>query len=215
MLITIDTPLIIVALQSIQHHKLINIWLAFETILFTKMDNFIKTVDYNHPCIVYRIYDFPRELTDILDKYDQYNYEIETKTNKFISHIPEDIEMDNKYYIITIKLNDIEGYTNDGNNIKAFQLNLFETDYELNNPKNLFRVARTFVNTDPDFILKNVLDGSLIIELFDVLRTRNHKFDFDYFKRNFKVIKACDYDCPSFDYEINRFYDFIIGMIDN
>ena len=179
------------------------------------MEEFIKSADYDHPCIVYRNYDFPKELSDIMDKYNQYNFEVGLEgLDKFVSHITEDTE-NNKEYIITVKIENLREFYPESD-VKMIQVNLFEiTDNDFTDYKNLFEITRTFVNCSESYILKIVLNSELIHEMIDVLRVRNPEIDYNYFKDHFKVVSGNENNDVKFLNEINRFAEFITEVIEN
>ena len=179
------------------------------------MEEFIKTADYNHPCIVYRMYEFPKDLRNIMDKYNQYNFEVELEgLDKYVSYITEDTE-NNKEYIITVKIEDLNEFYPE-TDVKMTQVNLFEiTDNDFTDYKNLFKSTRTFVNCSESYILKIVLNSGLIHEMIDILRVRNPEIDFNYFKDHFKVVSGNENHGVKFLNELNRFAEFITEIIEN
>lgn len=173
------------------------------------MEEFIKSANYDFPCIVYRHYDFPKELRDVMNKYKQLE-----GIDKYLSYITEDTE-NNKEYIITVKIDNLhEFYPN--SDVKMMQVNLFEiTDNDFTNYKNLFEITRTFVNCSESYILKIVLNSELIHELIDVLRVRNPEIDYNYFKDHFKVVGGNENHDVKFLNELDRFAEFITEVIEN
>lgn len=159
------------------------------------MEEFIKSADYDHP-YVYRNYDFPKELRDVIDEYNQ------------LEGIDEGL---NKEYIITVKINDLYDF-----DAKMIQVNLFEiTDNDFTNYKNLFTITRTFVNYSESYILKIVLNSELIYEIIDVLCLRNPEIDFNYFKDHFRVVSGNENYDVKFLNELDRFAEFITEAIEN
>mgnify|MGYP003488521272 CR=1 FL=1 len=159
------------------------------------MEEFIKSADYDHPYI-YRNYDFPKELRDVIDEYNQLE-----EIDKYL----------NKEYIITVKIEDLPG-----SDVKMIQVNLFEiTDNDFTNYKNLFTITRTFVNRSESYILKIILNCELIYEIIDVLRVRNPEIDFNYFKDHFKVVSGNENHDVKFLNELDRFAEFITEVIEN
>lgn len=159
------------------------------------MEEFIKSADYDHPYI-YRNYDFPKELRDVIDEYNQ------------LEEIDEGL---NKEYIITVKIDDLYEF-----DAKIIRVNLFEiTDNDFTNYKNLFEITSTFVDYSESYILKIVLNSELIHEILDVLRVRNPEIDFNYFKDHFKVISGNENHDIKFLNELNRFAEFITEVIEN
>lgn len=159
------------------------------------MEEFIKSADYDHPYI-YRNYDFPKGLCDVIDEYNQ----LEEIDNYF-----------NKEYIITVKIDDLYEF-----DAKIIRVNLFEiTDNDFTNYKNLFEITKTFVDCSESYILKIVLNNELILDLIDILRVRNPEIDFNYFKDHFKVVSGNGNHDVKFLSELDRFAEFITEVIEN
>ena len=156
-------------------------------------------------------YDFPKELCDVIDEYNQYNFEVELEgIDKYLNYITEDTE-NNKEYIITVKIDNFYKFDD-----KIIRVNLFEiTDNDFTNYKNLFEKTRIFENYSESYILKIVLNSELIYEIINELRVRNPGINYNYFKDHFKVISGNENHDIKFLNELNRFAEFITEFIEN
>lgn len=151
-------------------------------------------------------YDFLKELSDVIDEYNQYNFEVELEgIDKYLN------TENNKEYIITVKIDNLYKFDD-----KIIRVNLFEiTDNDFTNYKTLFEKTRIFENYSESYILKIFLNSELIYEIINVLRVRDPGIDYNYFKDHFKVISGNENHDIKFLNELNRFAEFITETIEN